>query len=113
MSDGIVTHGTTGPRLRRVAKRHCCGYRIECIFGFVVGMVFTFGTVLPALVAVVFAAVSVVVHFVLRAILSAIRSPDGQVPSDSSFKQTRRHALSKSSIGFNYEMQYFGGAQRA
>lgn len=64
-------------------------YRIECIFGFVVGMTFTFGAVLPALVAVVFAAVSVVVHIVFRAVLSAIRSPDGQVPPDSSFKQTR------------------------
>jgi hypothetical protein len=64
-------------------------YRVECIFGFVVGMTFTFGAVLPALVAVVFATASVVVHFVFRAVLSAIRSPDGQVPPDSSFKQTR------------------------
>ena len=63
-------------------------YRIECIFGFVVGMNFTFGAVLPTLVAVVFAAVSVVLHFVFRAVLSAIRSPDRQVRPDSSFKQT-------------------------
>ncbi len=64
-------------------------YRVECIFGFVVGMTFTFGAVLPTLVAVVFAAVSVVLHFVFRAVLSAIRSPHRQVPPDSSFKQTR------------------------
>lgn len=50
-------------------------YRIECIFGFVVGMTFTFGAVLPALVAVVFAAVSIVAHFVFRAVMSAIRRP--------------------------------------
>ncbi len=64
-------------------------YRIECIFGFVVGMNFTFGAVLPTLVAVVFATVSVVLHFVFRAVLSAIRSPGRQVRPDSSFKQRR------------------------
>ncbi|HWV47209.1 MAG TPA: hypothetical protein VN039_14500 [Nitrospira sp.] len=51
-------------------------YRVECIFGFVVGMTFTFGAVLPALVAVVFAAVSVVARFAFRAVMSAIRRPN-------------------------------------
>ncbi|MFC5525906.1 hypothetical protein ACFPPA_09145 [Rhodanobacter ginsengisoli] len=64
-------------------------YRVEYIFGFVVGMTFTFGTVLPTLVAVVFAAVSVVVHFVFRAALSAIRSAGRKAPTDRPFKQTR------------------------
>lgn len=64
-------------------------YRVECIFGFVVGMNFTFGAVLPALVAAVFAAVSVVVHFAFRVVLSAVRSADRKVTPDRSFKQTR------------------------
>lgn len=59
-------------------------YRIECIFGFVVGMTFTFGAVLPTLVAVVFAAVSVVAHFIFRAVMSAIRPPNRQVQPNSS-----------------------------
>lgn len=63
-------------------------FRAECIFGFVVGMTFTFGAVLPTLVAVVFAAVSVAVHFVFRALMSAIRSPNRQVRPDNSFKHT-------------------------
>lgn len=63
-------------------------YRTECIFGFVVGMTFTFGAVLPTLVAVVFAAVSVVVHFAFRAVMSAIRSPGCQARPDSSSKHT-------------------------
>ena len=50
-------------------------YRIEYIFGFVVGMAFTFGAVLPALVAVVVAAVSALVHFAFRAVMSARRPP--------------------------------------
>lgn len=64
-------------------------YRVEYISGFVVGMNFTFGAVLPVLVAVVFAAVSVVMHFVYRPVRSAMRSRGRQLPSDSSFKQTR------------------------
>jgi len=46
-------------------------YRVEYIFGFVVGMTFTFGAVLPALVAGVFAAVSASVHFAFRAFFRA------------------------------------------
>lgn len=52
-------------------------YRVEYIFGFVVGMTFTFGAVLPVLVAVVVAAVSALVHFAVRAVRSAIRPPAG------------------------------------
>ena len=48
-------------------------YRVEYIFGFVVGMTFTFGAVLPVLVAGVVAAVSALVHLALRALMSAMR----------------------------------------
>lgn len=50
-------------------------YRAEYILGFVVGMTFTFGAVLPALVAGVVALVSVVVRFVLRAAAAIVRPP--------------------------------------
>lgn len=63
-------------------------YRTESIFGFVVGMTSTFGAVLPTLVAVVFALVSVVVHFAFRAVMSAIRSRGRQVRPRSSSKHT-------------------------
>ncbi len=52
-------------------------YRVEYIFGFVVGMTFTFGAVLPVLVALVVAAVSALLHFAFRAVISAIRPPSG------------------------------------
>jgi hypothetical protein len=52
-------------------------YRVECLFGFVVGMTFTFGAVLPALVAAVFAAVSILVRFAFRAVLAVVRPPAG------------------------------------
>jgi hypothetical protein len=55
-------------------------YRIEYIFGFVVGMTFTFGAVLPSLVAAVFATVSFVIRFVFRTLMSAIRRPPSQPP---------------------------------
>lgn len=48
-------------------------YRIEYIVGFVVGMAFVFGAVLPCLVAVVLAAVSFVVRFGFKTVMSAIR----------------------------------------
>ena len=48
-------------------------YRIEYITGFVVGMAFVFGAVLPCLVAVVLAAVSFVVRFGFKAVVSVIR----------------------------------------
>lgn len=61
-------------------------HRSECIFGFVLGMTFTFGTVLPTLVVVVFAAVSVVAHFAFRSLMSARRSPGRQALSGDSSK---------------------------
>ena len=48
-------------------------YRIEYIAGFVVGMAFVFGAVLPCLVAVVLAAVSFVVRFGFKEVASVIR----------------------------------------
>ena len=48
-------------------------YRTECIFGFVLGMTFTFGAILPTLVAVVFAAASAAMRLAFRGGLSAIR----------------------------------------
>ena len=52
-------------------------YHVEYIFGFVVGMTFTFGAVLPVLVALVIAAVSALLHFAFRAVMSATRRPSG------------------------------------
>lgn len=40
-------------------------YRAECVFGFVLGMLFVFGGVLPVLVASVAAVLSALAHFVL------------------------------------------------
>ncbi|MEO7041247.1 MAG: hypothetical protein ABI035_03195 [Gemmatimonadaceae bacterium] len=48
-------------------------YRTEYIFGFVVGMTFTFGAVLPVLVAFVLSAISALFHFAFRAVKSAMR----------------------------------------
>lgn len=48
-------------------------HRAECFLGFVVGMTFTFGAVLPTLIAAVFAAISIMVRFVFRAVASAVR----------------------------------------
>ena len=64
-------------------------YRIECIFGFVVGMTYTFGGVLPTLVAVVFAAVSVAAQFIFRTVIPAVRSSNHQVKPNQTFKRTR------------------------
>ena len=49
-------------------------YRIEYITGFVVGMAFVFGAVLPCLVAIVLAVVSFVVRFGIKSLMSAIRT---------------------------------------
>lgn len=48
-------------------------YRIEYITGFVLGMAYTFGAVLPLLVALVLAAVSFAVRFGFKAVRSAVR----------------------------------------
>lgn len=50
-------------------------YRDERMLGFVVGMAFSFGAVLPALVATVFAMISVVLRFGFRAVVAAVRRP--------------------------------------
>lgn len=44
-------------------------YRAECLLGFVLGMTFTFGAVLPTLIGSVVAAVSAVVHLGIRPLL--------------------------------------------
>ena len=41
-------------------------YRAECVLGFVLGMTFTFGAILPTLVAFVIAAFSALVHLCVR-----------------------------------------------
>ena len=49
-------------------------YRAEYIFGFVLGMTFVFGSVLPMIVAAVAAAISAVAHLVMRPVIaSALR----------------------------------------
>lgn len=48
-------------------------YRVEYILGFVVGMTFTFGGVLPSMVAGVFATVSVAIRFCFRAAAAGVR----------------------------------------
>lgn len=54
-------------------------YRVEFVFGFVVGMAFTFGAVLPAPVALMIAAFSALLHFSYRAVMSPVRS-SGALP---------------------------------
>lgn len=49
-------------------------YRVEFVLGFVVGMTFTFGAVLPTLIAAVIAIFSFLSRLILRAIISAWRS---------------------------------------
>lgn len=48
-------------------------YRAECVLGFVLGMTFTFGAVLPTLVAAVFATISFVLRLGVRAVVAAVR----------------------------------------
>jgi hypothetical protein len=49
-------------------------YRAEYILGFVVGMTFTFGAVIPLLVALVVGTVSLVARYCWRAVASLVRS---------------------------------------
>ena len=44
-------------------------YRAECVLGFVLGMTFTFGAVLPTVVGSIIAAVSAVMHLYVRPVL--------------------------------------------
>jgi hypothetical protein len=48
-------------------------YRAECILGFVAGMMFTFGAVIPLLIALVVGTVSLVARFCIRAVAGAVR----------------------------------------
>lgn len=48
-------------------------HRVESVLGFVVAMTFTFGAVLPTLIASVVAAVSFLLRLVFRALVSAVR----------------------------------------
>jgi hypothetical protein len=44
-------------------------YRAECVLGFVLGMTFTFGAVLPTVIGSVLAALSAVIHLYVRPVL--------------------------------------------
>lgn len=54
------------------------GYRAECVLGFVLGMMFTFGAVLPTVVAAVVAALSALVHLGVWPLLVRLRKRVGQ-----------------------------------
>lgn len=47
-------------------------YRPEYVFGFVLGMTFVFGSVLPTMAAMVAASVSVLAHFVVYPVVAAL-----------------------------------------
>ena len=47
-------------------------YRAECFLGFVLGMTFTFGAVLPTAIGSVFAALSAVMHLLVYPLLGPI-----------------------------------------
>jgi hypothetical protein len=47
-------------------------YRAEYVFGFVLGMTFVFGSVLPTMAALLAGAVSVLAHFVLYPVVAAL-----------------------------------------
>lgn len=49
-------------------------YRAEYVLGFVMGMTLTFGGVLPALVATVFASLSFLARLAYRFVVSVVRS---------------------------------------
>lgn len=48
------------------------GYRAECVLGFVLGMMLTFGAVLPTAVACIVAAASAAVHLGIRPLLARL-----------------------------------------
>lgn len=49
-------------------------YRAECVLGFVLGMTFTFGAVLPTAVGSVMAALSAIVHLGVRPVLDRLQT---------------------------------------
>ncbi len=48
-------------------------YRAECLLGFVIGMTFTFGAVLPTLVGSILAAIGFVLSWLARKLLSLVK----------------------------------------
>lgn len=59
-------------------------YRAEYVLGFVLGMTFTFGAVLPTAIGSILAVLSAVIHLLFRAILVRIRPNSNRVPSATS-----------------------------
>ena len=59
------------------------GYRAECVLGFVLGMTFTFGAVLPTAVGSTIAFVSAVIHLCVRPVLVQLwtRFKQGRSPT--------------------------------
>jgi hypothetical protein len=49
-------------------------YRAEYLLGFVLGMTVTFGAVLPFFIALIFAAFSFVVRFIIRSVVVVLRT---------------------------------------
>ena len=49
-------------------------YRGECVLGFILGMTFTFGAVLPTGIGSIIAAVSAVIHLLVRPVLVRLRT---------------------------------------
>jgi hypothetical protein len=47
-------------------------YRAEYIFGFVLGMTFVLGSVLPTIAALLGASISAIAHFVIRPIMARL-----------------------------------------
>jgi hypothetical protein len=56
-------------------------YRAECVLGFVLGMTFTFGAVLPTAIASIIAAISATVHLLVWRPLGRVLSRARQTPS--------------------------------
>jgi hypothetical protein len=61
-------------------------YRAECLLGFILGMTFTFGTVLPTLIGSVFALVGAVLYLYIRPLLLYIVSLVLRVVSPGKYK---------------------------
>ncbi|MGH8076709.1 MAG: hypothetical protein ACREPE_05205 [Lysobacter sp.] len=56
-------------------------YRPECVLGFILGMTFTFGAVLPTAIGSIVAAISAVIHLVVRPVLVHAWTRLKRVPS--------------------------------
>ncbi len=58
-------------------------YRAECVLGFILGMTFTFGAVLPTAIGSLIAAVSAVIHLVMFPMFMRLLARFKQMPSTS------------------------------